>query len=187
MKITIDFDLSDEEKKRLIYTLHCKDETEFNKVFPRYAAAAIREYSDLFLGKHVASTGPEIRQNRLLLLIRYAFRNQIPDEQVVSELFQTTLSQSRTLINTVLSKYRFELNPLLDESMRNTIARARHDQESDFYEISPPSNLIVDRMNRVLAQVDGTLSRIVKKPGSVSTYRMKPSVYSELRKFLHMN
>jgi hypothetical protein len=54
-----------------------------------YVSAAATEYIEMFLGRRVFTRGQDIREYRLFLLMRGVF-GRLPDEQEVSDLFQTT-------------------------------------------------------------------------------------------------
>lgn len=64
----------------------------------------------LGLGRRVFSRGSDLLGYQLSLLVRHAFGGRIPTATQVSDLFQTTLSTSRTLIRNTLSRYRYELS-----------------------------------------------------------------------------
>jgi hypothetical protein len=40
---------------------------------------------------------------------------------------------------------------------------------------------VVDELNRVLAELDGTLEQVAKKRGSVSTYEFSPASHARLK------
>jgi len=187
MKISINIDLTSEEKKQLAAILQCQDDTKLEKALTAFGTAALREYVDMFLGQRVFLRGTDIREYRLLLLIRYGFQNVVPDEQRISDLFQTTPAQSKSLINSVLAKYQYELKAAIDDVMVQAIKNAKYDKESDFFEITNVSSSTVDRLNRILARINGNLTRVVKKAGTVSTFRVKPSSYDELRKYFNVS
>jgi len=77
-----------------------------------YLHAAATEYVEMFLGRKVFTRGQDIREYRLFLLMKEVFE-RLPDEQEVSDLFQTTESQSRSLIRSVMSKYQYDLTDVL--------------------------------------------------------------------------
>src|SRR5437870_118915 len=97
--------LSTEERAQLAGILGCKD-AELDATFAPFARAAAEEYARMFLGQRVFTRGSDLREYRLLLLMRDVFK-RIPDDQEVSNLFQTTSSQCRSVIRSVISKYQY--------------------------------------------------------------------------------
>jgi hypothetical protein len=52
--------------------------------------------------------------------------------------------------------------------------------DAQYYTVVINSHNIVDELNKALAQIDGGLSPVVKKKGSVSTFEIAPSSYNSL-------
>ena len=132
MAITVDLPLNAEEKAQLAGILRC-DPDALDAVLAPYAAAALEEYARMFIGQRVFTRGSDIHEYRLFLLIKQPLEGRIPDEQQVSDLFQTTATQSRSLIRSVLAKYQYELQeatraceaPCKRRSLMVTIGRSR--------------------------------------------------------------
>jgi hypothetical protein len=95
MPITIELGLADEERNQLGGILKCSP-ADLDATLESYAAAALEEYGRMFIGQRVFTRGADIQVYRLFLLIKGPFDNQIPDEQIVSDLFQTTANQNWT-------------------------------------------------------------------------------------------
>lgn len=182
MPISFELRAGKEDSEMLAEILDCPPE-DLEEMLQPYARAAAAEYVEMFLGRKVFTRGSDIREYRLFLLMREVF-NQLPTEQEVSDLFQTTETQSRSLIRSVMSKYQYELTEVLNKSMKNALEAAAQDlnsEEDDDWYITVSSEYIVEALNRLIAQRDGTLTRIVLRKGTASSYVIKPSTRSELR------
>ena len=108
MNINFNIELQNEEIDQLAGILVCTQEELPTKIAP-YAKAALEEYIKLFLGQKVFTRAADFREYRLFLLIQHVFDNEIPNEQKISDLFQTTTNQSRTLTRSIMSKYQYDL------------------------------------------------------------------------------
>jgi hypothetical protein len=179
MPVTFNLDLTAEERGRLAGIIQC-DPAQLDNAFASYATAAAREYAEMFLGQHVATRGADILQHRLFLLIRAAFGNQIPDEQRVSNLFQTTSSQSRSLIRAVMSKYQYLLSDARTASLRSAVQSVQLVNGSLLLELKSGSVNIVEALNQLVASINPLLPRIVKRADAVSAYQIQPNAYREL-------
>jgi hypothetical protein len=177
MAISIDLPLTDDEKTKLAGILRCAT-AELDDVLRPYAAAALEEYARTMVGQRVFTRGAHIQEYRLFLLIKGPFENQIPDEQRVSDLFQTTATQSRSLIRSVMSKYQYELGDAINTSLRSAVADA--EPEADDWTVTINSENIVEFLNRVIGGIDGSLPQIEKKRGTVSNYIVRRSSYIKL-------
>lgn len=174
MTIQIEHSLGKSDLERLAHILRC-DIKEIDQTLGKYAAAALEEYVTMFLGQRVFTRGSDIREYRLLLLIKLAFGQRVPDERMISDLFQTTSSQSRSLIRAVMSKYQYELSSAIKTTIAETLKSANKNEETDDYEFTVNSENVVETMNRALASQPGPWPQIIRKPGTVSTYTVKPS------------
>jgi hypothetical protein len=145
--ISIELKLSSDERAQLAGILKC-DLAELDSKLEAYGRSALEEYARMFIGQRVFTRGSDIREYRLFLLVKEPFGSQIPDEQLVSDLFQTTATQSRSLIRSVMSKYQYELQDAIDASLKQTVERA--EPEEDDWTVTVNSENIVESLNRVI-------------------------------------
>ncbi len=182
MSISFETPVGGADGAKLAEILECALD-ELEAALEPYARAAATEYVEMFLGRKVFTRGSDIREYRLFLLMREVFK-RLPTEQEVSDLFQTTETQSRSLIRSVMSKYQYELTDVLNTSMKATLEAAAQDKnaaDGDDWYVTVSSENIVEALNRVVAQRDGTLARISLRKGTASSYVIKPSTRTALR------
>jgi len=182
MPITANHGLNEDETERLAGIIRC-NVRDLDKVLSSYASAALEEYVRMFLGQKVFTRGSDIREYRLLLLIQKAFERKVPDEQRISDLFQTTASQSRALLRAVMSKYQYELSAAIKTTITEIINSASQADETADFEFTVNNESVIEAMNRALASLPGTWPQVIKKPVTVSTYVIKPSSRNELAKY----
>jgi hypothetical protein len=178
--MSVELRLTKEERAQLASILGCSV-SKLDDVLARVAQAAAEEYVRMFMGQKVFTRGSDVREHRLLLLIRYVFGDRIPDEQQVSALFQTTSSQSRALIRSVMSKYQYELSSAIRETIGGVIGGAEDAGDGEAL-ITTNNEQLIDQMNRQLAALDGTLPQIERKRGTVSSFVVMKSSRLTLRK-----
>lgn len=179
MEVTATINLSEQEQSELAQILGC-DEEQLQEELRKYASAALQEYISMFLGQKVFKRGTDILEYRLFLLIEEAFDNKVPDEQDVCKLFQSTSTESRSLIRSVISKYQYQLKSALDKTIKAILQSATRDNDHDPYTVTINSQNVVEELNRQLASIDGSLTPVTKKRGSVSIYEIKASSYTRL-------
>jgi hypothetical protein len=188
MKIPISITLKADERKQLAGILRCNVK-QLEKVLVPYCEAAAEDYIRMFLGHKVFTRGSDMREYRLFLLIQRALGNRIPDEQRICDLFQTTVSQSRSLTRSVTSKYQYELSSAIDLTLKETIRQAKQRKDTkkgDDYQVTIHNEHIVDIINQLLASIDGTLPQMAKERGTVSTYALRPSSHAALAKHYNL-
>lgn len=176
--------LSPDEREQLSGTLGVEADQQLDRALEKHVAAATEEYVRMFLGQRVFTRGSDIREYRLLLLIKHAFNGRIPTEADVSRLFQTTHSQSRSLIAAVMSKFQYEIRAEIDDTLRSVIEAASKRNDQDDYHVVIDSDNLVAELNKRIQGIDGTLPAVQKKRGTASTYVLPASSYTRLRKSL---
>ncbi len=188
MKIETNFEISNEEESNLAQVLNCEEE-DLPHVLSSYSNAALREYIDLFLGQKTLKRGIDILEYRLFLLITHVL-HEIPNEQKVTSLFQTTLSESRAIIRSVLSKFQYKLQGEIENSLRDILRRARPipPDNGPYYVVIPSQNL-VESLNKILVEIDvnGNLSLVSKQRTSVATYVISRGSHDELIRHLDLD
>jgi hypothetical protein len=173
--------LTPEDEAELSRVLKCKP-AELSTVLGPYANAALLEYVSMFLGQKVFTRGSDIREYRLLLLIQKALGNHIPDEAAVSRLFQSTATESRALLRAVMSKYQSLSHIAAEQSISDILNNATSKAKDEPYLITVDNTIIVEHLNRVIAEADGRLDKVTRYGNSVSTYEVKPASYKALCK-----
>jgi hypothetical protein len=179
--------LTDDERSQLEATLGCSP-TQLDTVLDRYAEAAREEYVRMMLGQRVFTRGQDLLEYRLLLLIRHVFNSRLPSEHQISAVFQTTVSQSRTLLRSTLAKYRYELDAAIVATIRAVLAAALMDpDDSDVEEDEEKTRLltidnanVVKEINRRIVSIDPSLPPLKKQPRTGAVFKIKASAYNRL-------
>ncbi|HMS72340.1 MAG TPA: hypothetical protein PKB03_04840, partial [Baekduia sp.] len=152
-----------------------------DEALARVAGAAVTEYVEMFLGRHVYTRGADIREYRLLLLIRMHYETRLPTEEEISALFQTTTTQSRSLLRAVTSKFQYDLAPIADSALRAAVAAITDPGHGEDPHLDASSEYLVEALNRRIAARDPALDRLEKKSGTASRYLVRPSTVAALR------
>jgi hypothetical protein len=182
MKLTIEVGLTEDEETSLRRILR-KQKEKWPAAFEPYAAAAVEEHARMFLGQRVFTRGSDMREYRLELLIRTAFGDKIPDEQSVCDLFQCTLSQSRTLLRAVMSKYQYELSTAISKTLSEVLDKAEKIEGKDAYVISVSNENVIAELNKVLARKPGQ-DEIARQTRKLGMYELRAAAYEFLREHL---
>lgn len=179
MNVSATLNLSADDQTELAAILGCQASqlgTKLNEI----AGAATKEYLTMIRGQKVFKRGTDMLEYRLFLLIETTFGGTIPDESSVSSLFQTTITESRSLIRAVISKYQYQLRACIDATIKAALVAANRPTAADPYSVIINSQNVIDELNKMLAEIDGSLASVAKRRGSVSTYDITPSSYNNL-------
>jgi hypothetical protein len=183
MDVSASIQLSQPDRAELARILGCQ-QNQLAGELRSYASAALTEYVTMILGQKVFRRGSDIQEYRLFLMIAGVFQNRIPEEQEVCRLFQTTATESRSLIRSVMSKYQYQMKGAIERSTKQAVQSARQAAEGEDFTVTINSLNVVEELNRTLAEIDGTLQPVVKKRGSVSTYEISPASHARLKTHL---
>jgi hypothetical protein len=178
MPISVSLNLTSDEKTQLAAILGTTTDG-LEKALAPYAQASLEEYVRMFLGQRVFTRGSDAREFRLLLLIKHAFDDRFPDDQRISDLFQTTLSESRSLIKSVSAKYQYELAGAKKATLKSVLDSA--DQRDETWLLSINSRTVVEQLNRDLVQLGSDLPPVRLKENTGSTYVVAASSFEKLR------
>jgi len=180
MNINFTKELTTEEANLLQDIFNC-DEANLQLMVTELAVAATQEYLDMVLGKRVFTRGQDIKEYKLFLLIKHFFGGFIPDEQTITTMFQTTTTESKSLLRSVMAKYQYELKESINNTIKNVLQNeVDFDEVKDVYKVSKIGLNIVDEMNNTLSQINGSLSQVNKKRGASHIFEIPAASYEEL-------
>lgn len=177
MRLQFDIDIEDEIE--LASIIGCENDELSTKV-SSFGKASIIEYLEMIQGVKVFKRGSDILEYRLFLLVNHVFDGKIPDEQVISKLFQATATESRGYLRSIISKYQYQLKAAIDDTIKEILSNAEAQTISGPYNITLNSMNVIEELNKKLTAIDGTLAPVSKKRGSVSTYEVTKSSYEKL-------
>lgn len=177
MRLQLDINIADEAE--LANIIGCETH-ELNDKLNSFGKASILEYLAMIQGIKVFKRGSDILEYRLFLLVDNVFDGRIPDEKIISKLFQTTASESKSYLRSIISKYQYQLKHAIDETLKVILLNAEIQEAAGPYNITLNSVNVIEELNKKLAAIDGTLASITKKRGSVSTYEVTKSSYEAL-------
>lgn len=180
MRLNFEIEFGDDEVELLKNIFSC-NEDELELKISLVAKAATEEYVRTFLGQKVFTRGQDMKEYRLFLLITHLFEGQIPDENTITTLFQTTNTESKSLLKSVLAKYQYSLKVAIDNSIKLALESCiPPEDDQDYYTVSNVSINIIEEMNKILGAMDGTLTQITRKRSTLGTYEIMRSSYSRL-------
>lgn len=187
MEISVDLEnleLDDEEKSQVSDIINSEDEEELSEDLSPFMRAAAEEYIRMFLGQKKFTRGRDIIEYRLFLLIKHVFKERIPDEQTVCDLFQVKDTKARSLIRSVMSKYQYDLDKRIEDSITRAIENAEKDENDESQYILDIDKSLADEINGLLTKIDRSSSQVKKKRNTTSSYLLKESSKEKLEERL---
>lgn len=187
--ITTSVKLEPKNQSKLSTILGCTG-SAFDQKIEKISSAAIEEYLMMILGDEIFSSINDIQVYRLSRIILQCFPDLLPNEVIVSHLFKITISKSRSLLHSTVSKYQYEL----DEAITNTIcslvrsvSKLTLKSGQSLLTINTNSRFFIELMNEKVASLDVTLPYITRRPFLAGVYEIQQSTYDALVKFCTTN
>ncbi len=176
--------ITEEQVARLRLVLGADDDDALRDALERVARASLDEYKEMLLGLGLPSRADEIQQHRLFFLIKRYFNGRLPTEAEVSAMFQLTQPRSRSLIRYVMTRYRFELEDEVLNSLAQTLRDAQENQELHQYEVEIQSDNVVEELNRIVGRRAPKSDRITKVRNTSRTFAITEDSYDALVAYL---
>lgn len=195
LQIQFQYDVPESEAKKLGWLLQCKPtelQRELEEQLSLCGKAALEEYLEMFLGKDVPSKTSAVYAHRLCLMIKNGFCKTIPDQDYISELFQTSARGGTTLMRNAASRYHYELEPVILTLVHQLLNDAEFPDEnpdSDHKEFTTNNPVLVEYMNELVATINAEhprspdrtdLSPITKIKEIAAKYKIPNETLSKL-------
>ncbi|MFP7335197.1 hypothetical protein SFC23_17780 [Shouchella clausii] len=184
IQLTNDF-LDEQEIQKLMTLFNCQSNDEFNLALKNVTLAALTEYKEMLLGKGLPTRADEIKQHRLFHLVKHYFQGVIPTEVEVSSMFQLTETESRALIRNVRTRFRYQLEAEILNTLQQTVISA--ELSKDKYHVVIQSDNVLEELNRVVSTNAPQLDPITKVRGSARKYQISEDTYELLSNKLGVN
>lgn len=179
----INFELGDiiesREKEKLKTLFDCENDVQLEETLNNVVKASLSEYKEMFLGRGLPSRADEIQQHRLFYLIKYHFSGRLPSESEVSALFQLTQTRSKSLIRFVMTRFHYDLEEEVKNSLISTLESAEEDSE-DGYRVVIQSDNVLEELNRIISREAPDLDPVRKVPKMSRTFAISTDSHNKL-------
>lgn len=181
--VTTNIELSAAERSRLRAIFGSPDDAALDAKLGEIARASLQEHLDMFLGTGAFTRGSDFREHRLAMLVLHAFNRTIPNEAVVSRMFQSTRSGSRALLRAMMSKYQIRL----EEAVTSTLVELVKSAEpygNVLHRFTCDSPVLIDQLNQLLAALPDAHAPISAMADQAGRYGVDNAALLALRKEL---
>jgi hypothetical protein len=177
--LTAQIELSAADAALLCDVLGC-NANQLEATLSRYAPAAIQEFIDMFLGVGAITTATEVRERRLVRLIRAVFQ-ATPEADEVSRLFNITPSAARSLLRSVAAKHRLELRDQLGAALKAVLDNCQQAGANQPHTVTITNKVLVELLNARLAASNRPRTPVSPSGDSLNGYKIDPGSFTYLR------
>jgi uncharacterized protein (UPF0297 family) len=182
----IEINLSDEQKKRLKNIFSFVSDYQESEVLESIIEAAKEEYLEQFLSDGTKTTVTEIRQYKLFLLVKHVFKGKIPSEIEVASIFKMPISSSRSLIRNMRSRYQFEIENYLKDTIKDILSQITdNDSEDGYFHLKVRSSYMLSEMNQIIENKDQNCEKIKRLNDISSVYKISESSKALLDNYIN--
>ena len=175
ISIAVELDFDDGELKTLRDLFNCRND-ELGEVLKPYVTAAAHEYVDMFTGLAPISTATDVRERRLVSIIRHGLR-EIPKAALIAKLFRMPPTAASTLLRNVSAKHEVRIGETVRSSLHAIVkgaAPAAGKKEGKRYAIiNDPA--LVKLLNQRLSEAAESQTLIKPVEGTANKYEMDPT------------
>ncbi|WP_313015579.1 hypothetical protein [Brevundimonas sp.] len=172
-------DLTPEEEANLLLALGGVA-ADLDKTLAPFAAAALREYVDMFNGQAMTSL-TELKEQRLLAILLSLPAKDFPTDDQIAKWFGLTTDRARAFLRNTLARNRNRLRDVMKAAAKSVLATAAQtgDEDSPF-EARFPNAVLIQMLNDDLAVAKTVRSPITKKASTFDTYVIPKGSMTEL-------
>jgi len=172
--------LNKEQQTQLAKSLDWKTPESITVKLTGVMAAAFSDYIDMLLGSPLPSRAEEIREKRLLHLLRhYVQKDELLTEIQISAMFQLNESESRRLLRGVRSRFRSELDNRVATSIVSLLESATK-PDDDNRRVQLTSENLLDALKMSVTINAPQLDQIVKVRGAAGLFDIPIDTYNNL-------
>jgi len=179
-------DLSEKEISIIKDCLGIEEEAKLEEDLGKLAKAAFMEYVKMLTESGMPTKAEEMKQERLLFLLKYFFADRIPDENDLSLIFQITQSQSRTLLKNTKSRFRTKIEKNIRKSLLKAIEKeTKPDIKNKMVYFECKSSAFIEELNSIIRLKASNNKPIQKKPETAGWYGCSKDTHEFLIKELN--
>lgn len=168
LNVSTSIDLEADELADLADALGCS-QAQVPAKLSGFARAALREYVDMILGTGPIASATEMRERRLLRLIRHAYAGRIPDVHEISRLFNVPPSTATTTLRNVMSKHRRHIAAAVQSDIDDFKAGCQQRPDQD-WQVTVSNPVLIEMLNARLERAGAGKARITKDPKTLGEY-----------------
>ena len=95
-------------------------------------------------------------------------------------MFQLTQSRSRSLIRFVMTRFRYDLEQEIRNTLKDTIEQAKMDANGEEYRVVIQSDIVLEELNRIISMVAPRFVPVRKVRNMSRTYSISEDSYDAL-------
>lgn len=161
LNVSFEFEMDAEELKALAEAIACAPTSaDVQRKIGGYAAAALREYADMITGEQILSTVTEVRERRLVALIRYTLKG-MPDTHWVARIFNVPYGVARSTLRGVMARHRRRIEEALKAEVAAFIKACEQDANTTKWHVTWLNPVLVEMLNARLEAAKDSKERIV--------------------------
>lgn len=161
--VTFDITLEPDEVAAMAEAIGCTEQ-QLAATLPGYAHTALREYAEMMIGEAPITTATDLRERRLVGIIKIALGGRMPDANRVARLFNIAPQGARTLLRSVTAKYRRKLDAAVRTETADFLAACVQDPNTTEWKVTWLNPVLIEMLNNRLESANQSKEPIKRNP-----------------------
>ena len=161
LNIAFDFEVEADELDALADVLDCPStEAEVQKKLTGIGRAALREYADMITGEQTMTSITELRERRLVALIRFATKS-MPDTHWIARIFNVPATTAKSMLRGVGARHRRRIDGEVRREVTDFLAACQQDGETQKWKAAWTNPVLIEMLNSRLEAAKQSKQKIV--------------------------
>ena len=161
LKIAFDFEVEADDLDALAEALSCAaTEAEVQGRLAGIGNAALHEYADMITGEQTMTSITELRERRLVALIRFATKS-VPDTHWIARTFNVPATIARSILRGVTSRHRRRIDVEVKQEVVDFLAACTQDGKTQKWSVAWTNPVLIEMLNSRLEAAKQSKEKIV--------------------------
>lgn len=147
LKIEFEFEVASTDLDALAEALGCQaTEAEMQRALAGIGNAALHEYADMMTGEQTMTSITELRERRLVALIRFAIKS-VPDTHWVARMFNVPATTAKSTLRGVTARHRRRIDAEVKQEVADFLAACAQDDKTQKWSVAWTNPVLIEVLN----------------------------------------
>jgi hypothetical protein len=161
LKIAFDFEVGAGDLDALAEALGCAaTEADVQGRLAGIGNAALHEYADMITGEQTMTSIVELRERRLVALIRFATK-RVPDTHWVARMFNVPVTIAKSILRGVTARHRRRIDTEIKQEIADFLVSCTQDGKTQKWSVAWTNSVLIELLNARLEAAKQSKEKIV--------------------------
>ncbi|MDA9918443.1 hypothetical protein N9D37_00960, partial [Erythrobacter sp.] len=122
--------------------------------------AALHEYADMITGEQTMTSVTELRERRLVALIRFATKS-VPDTHWIARTFNVPATTAKSMLRGISARHRRRIIAEVNQEVTDFLAACTQDSKTEKYSVAWTNPVLIEMLNSRLEEAKLSKEKII--------------------------